>query len=113
MPGKTSEPVAEVGGNDGFFGIKFGQAHFCREAEASKDKIGAKIEANARLADVDVGPICMRYGVGVDTGAVVGKDGVEAKFLGTGFKIGKKVELMCFGSGVSLDLEKVGDMFKK
>jgi len=47
-----------------------------------------------------------RLGLGLDTGARVGKDGVEAKVLGTGFTVdpNKGVEISLFGSGVNFKL---------
>uniref|UniRef100_A0A3Q3ET92 Uncharacterized protein n=1 Tax=Labrus bergylta TaxID=56723 RepID=A0A3Q3ET92_9LABR len=40
--------------------------------------------------------------VATDTGVGIGKSGVEAKFLGTGFSIGRKTGFSLFGSGFEL-----------
>ncbi|XP_052465169.1 uncharacterized protein LOC128022011 isoform X2 [Carassius gibelio] len=65
--------------------------------------VGAKVMARAEVASASasVGPVGVKVGLGFDTGASVGEDGVEAKFLGTGFSIGQKNSISVLGSEAS------------
>ena len=55
--------------------------------------LDAKLELNANLLSVSVGPIGVNLiGINVDTGVKIGKEGVGLKFLGTGFEIGRRTE---------------------
>uniref|UniRef100_A0A672MK85 Uncharacterized protein n=1 Tax=Sinocyclocheilus grahami TaxID=75366 RepID=A0A672MK85_SINGR len=73
----------------------------CASAEASA--VGARAMARAEIASASAiaGPVDVTLGLGLDTGASVGLDGVEVKFLGTGFKYGPKTSLSFLGSEVS------------
>lgn len=108
--GNNQESGGVSSGKNKFFSWKFASAQFGTDACANKEKIGAKVDANVRLLDMDVGPAHVRYGLGLDTGASLSKESVEAKFLGTGFKLGKQLEVAFMGSGVTLDLAKFADM---
>lgn len=74
-------------------------ASACAEANA------LKLEAMARAELVSVsakaGPLAGKLGVGLDTGASVGWDGVEVKFLGTGISLGPKMGVSILGSEAS------------
>ncbi|XP_056619674.1 uncharacterized protein LOC130433905 [Triplophysa dalaica] len=70
-------------------------------AEAGLGKVGALARAEVASASAKAGPVTVKAGLGFDTGASVGLDGVEAKFLGTGFSIGPKTGVSVLGSEVS------------
>lgn len=52
-------------------------------------------------AEVKAGSIGAKLAMATDTGASVGQNGVEAKFLGTGFTIGKKTSISIGGCELS------------
>ncbi|XDV11300.1 hypothetical protein PO909_000271, partial [Leuciscus waleckii] len=70
------------------------------EAQAKGPNATARADANlikaGAVARAEVG-----MGLGVDTGASVGADGLEVKVLGTGFTIGPKLGVSILGSEVS------------
>ncbi|MGH0146771.1 UNVERIFIED_CONTAM: hypothetical protein FKN15_008747 [Acipenser sinensis] len=72
-------------------------------AGAEVSILGASAIARAEVASASAsaGPVGVKVGLGVDTGASVGVDGIEAKFLGTGFSIGPKPSVSVLGSEVS------------
>ncbi|CAM4731380.1 unnamed protein product [Leuciscus chuanchicus] len=70
-------------------------------AEASVVEVGAMARAELASASANAGPVGVKVGLGVDTGASIGVTGVEAKFLGTGFSIGPKTSVSVLGSEVS------------
>lgn len=72
---------------------------------------GAKATAGAHLLDADVGVFRARLGVGVDTGAMIKDDTVEAKALGNGFKVGRHVGLSVLNNEFSVDVVKVAEGF--
>uniref|UniRef100_A0A8C1K4V8 Uncharacterized protein n=1 Tax=Cyprinus carpio TaxID=7962 RepID=A0A8C1K4V8_CYPCA len=65
--------------------------------------VGVEAMARAEVASASVkaGQVGVKVGLGFDTGACVGEDGVEAKFLGTGFTIGQKTSISVLGSEAS------------
>ncbi|XP_043099478.1 uncharacterized protein LOC122353873 [Puntigrus tetrazona] len=69
--------------------------------EANVTGVGAMARAELASASAQAGPVGVKVGLGVDTGASVGADGVEVKFLGTGFSIGPKTSISLLGSEVS------------
>ena len=73
------------------------------KANAYASILGAGAMASAELgsASVRAGPVGVKVGLGVDTGARIGTTGVEVKFLGTGFKIGPETSVAFLGSEVS------------
>lgn len=71
------------------------------DAEIGVTRVGAMARAEVGSASVQAGPIGVKLGLGVDTGASASADGVEFKFLGTGFTIGKKNSISVLGSEVS------------
>nr|XP_033815444.1 uncharacterized protein LOC117367186 [Geotrypetes seraphini]XP_033815446.1 uncharacterized protein LOC117367186 [Geotrypetes seraphini]XP_033815447.1 uncharacterized protein LOC117367186 [Geotrypetes seraphini]XP_033815448.1 uncharacterized protein LOC117367186 [Geotrypetes seraphini]XP_033815449.1 uncharacterized protein LOC117367186 [Geotrypetes seraphini]XP_033815450.1 uncharacterized protein LOC117367186 [Geotrypetes seraphini] len=71
------------------------------EAMASLTGAGVMARAELSSASVNAGPFHARLGLGVDTGASVGLDGVEVKILGTGFKIGPVTGISILGSEIS------------
>ncbi|KAK9966908.1 hypothetical protein ABG768_003990 [Culter alburnus] len=70
-------------------------------AEASLTGVAAMARAEIASASASAGPVGLKVGLGVDTGASIGLGGVEAKFLGTGFSIGPKTSVSVLGSEVS------------
>ncbi|XP_013984794.1 uncharacterized protein [Salmo salar] len=69
---------------------------------------GVKAMATAELlgASVSHGKATATMRLAADTGFGVGKDGIEAQFLGTGFSIGKKTSISLFGSKFEWDFSK-------
>ncbi|XP_026077889.1 uncharacterized protein LOC113055715 [Carassius auratus] len=70
-------------------------------AGVSPVKVEAMARAEVASASASVGPVGVKVGLGFDTGASVGEDGVEAKILGTGFSIGQKNSISVLGSEAS------------
>ncbi|XP_052425440.1 uncharacterized protein LOC127968336 [Carassius gibelio] len=70
-------------------------------AEASLGGVGAMARAEIASASAKAGPVGVKVGLGFDTGASIGVDGVEAKFLGTGITIGPKTSISVLGSEAS------------
>nr|XP_055039045.1 uncharacterized protein LOC129426640 [Misgurnus anguillicaudatus] len=70
-------------------------------AEASVVGVGAMARAEIASASAKAGPVGVKVGLGVDTGASIGLGGVEAKVLGTGISIGPKTSVAVLGSEVS------------
>ncbi|KAK9966911.1 hypothetical protein ABG768_003993 [Culter alburnus] len=70
-------------------------------AEASVIGVGAMARAEIASASARAGPFGVKLGLGVDTGASVGANGLEAKILGTGFKFGSNPSISVLGSEVS------------
>ncbi|XP_041081480.1 uncharacterized protein LOC121298420 [Polyodon spathula] len=72
-------------------------------AGAEISVVGASAMARAEVASASAsaGPLGVKVGLAVDTGASVGVDGIEAKFLGTGFSVGPKTSVSVIGSEVS------------
>ncbi len=73
----------------------------CASAEASVVGAGAIARAEIASASAQAGPVNVQLGLGVDTGVHIGLDGVEVKFLGTGFSFGPKTSVSLLGSEVS------------
>lgn len=71
------------------------------KAEASLTKVEAMGRAEVVSVSGKAGPVAAKLGVGFDTGASVGLDGVEIKFLGTGFSFGPKMGVSVLGSEAS------------
>uniref|UniRef100_A0A8C2DFI5 Uncharacterized protein n=1 Tax=Cyprinus carpio TaxID=7962 RepID=A0A8C2DFI5_CYPCA len=71
-------------------------------AEASVAIFGAEAMARAEIGSVSAtaGPVDVKLGLGLDTGASIGLNGLEVKFLGTGFSVGPKPSLSFLGSKV-------------
>ncbi|XP_048029382.1 uncharacterized protein LOC125257020 [Megalobrama amblycephala] len=70
-------------------------------AEANVIGVGAMARAEIASASARAGPFGVKLGLGVDTGASVGANGLEAKILGTGFKFGSNPSVSVLGSEVS------------
>ncbi|KAA0721850.1 hypothetical protein E1301_Tti017147 [Triplophysa tibetana] len=72
-------------------------------AGASLGSVGVSAMARAEITSVSAraGPVGVKLGLGVDTGASIGLGGLEAKFLGTGISIGPKTSVSVLGSEVS------------
>lgn len=74
------------------------------EAAMTEDAVGAIARAELASASASVGNVKATVGLGVDTGAKVTSDGVEAKVLGTGVKLGRTVGVSLFGTGFEFKL---------
>ncbi|KAK7175600.1 hypothetical protein R3I93_002509 [Phoxinus phoxinus] len=72
------------------------------KAEASVIKTGVMARAEVASASAKAGPLAVKAGLGFDTGASVGVDGVEVKFLGTGITFGPKMGVSVLGSEASV-----------
>lgn len=74
--------------------------------EAKTEFLSARAFATAELASASasVGPAKATLGLSADTGIEVGLTQVEAKVLGTGVSIGRKVGISLFGSGFEFEL---------
>ncbi|KAM5135277.1 uncharacterized protein ACMZJ9_017889 [Mantella aurantiaca] len=63
---------------------------------------GAEVDAMARAeiwsTSASVGPLKAKVGLGVDTGVSVNMNGMEARFLGTGFRVGSTSSISVLGS---------------
>ncbi|XP_016331862.1 uncharacterized protein LOC107680493 [Sinocyclocheilus anshuiensis] len=75
-------------------------------AEATVARLGAGAMAQAEIASASAsaGPLDVKLGLGVDTGAYIGLGGVEVKLLGCGFSIGRKTSISFLGSELSFSL---------
>ncbi|KAG1926109.1 uncharacterized protein LOC120484904 [Pimephales promelas] len=72
------------------------------KAEVSAVKFGGIARAEIAGASAKAGPVAVKVGLGFDTGASIGLDGVELKFLGTGFTVGPKMSVSALGSEASV-----------
>lgn len=70
-------------------------------AEANVVGAGAMARVEIGSASAKAGPVGVKVGLGLDTGATVGLNGAEVKFLGTGFSVGPKTSISVLGSEVS------------
>uniref|UniRef100_A0A3Q3EHU1 Uncharacterized protein n=1 Tax=Labrus bergylta TaxID=56723 RepID=A0A3Q3EHU1_9LABR len=77
---------------------------FDAEAKGPNASVGAEFtdESFKAMAKAEV----ISVSASADTGVGIGKSGVEAKFLGTGFSIGRKTGFSLFGSGIEFDFSK-------
>uniref|UniRef100_A0A4W6FAC0 Uncharacterized protein n=1 Tax=Lates calcarifer TaxID=8187 RepID=A0A4W6FAC0_LATCA len=75
-------------------------------AGVSAGSHGAKIFAKAELASASAsaGPLKAKVGLAADTGVGVGPEGIEAKVLGTGVSIGRKIGISVLGTGFEFKL---------
>ncbi|KAF4107749.1 uncharacterized protein LOC131549541 [Onychostoma macrolepis] len=74
-----------------------------RGDEESASLVGTGAMARAEIASVSAkaGPFGVKVGLGFDTGASAGLDGVEAKVLGTGFSVGPRTGVAVLGNEAS------------
>lgn len=70
-------------------------------AEVSALGASAMVRGELASASASIGPVGVKVGLGVDTGASIGVEGIEAKVLGTGFSIGPKTSISVLGSEAS------------
>ena len=77
-----------------------------RGAGASASVLGAEAMATAEIggASASAGPLRVKAALGVDTGLKAGVDGVEAKILGTGFRLGPRPSVSLLGSEVECSI---------
>ncbi len=71
------------------------------EATVARLGVGAMAQAEIASASASAGPLDVKLGLGVDTGAYIGLGGVEAKILGCGFSFGVKTSISFLGSELS------------
>ncbi|XP_056324305.1 uncharacterized protein si:ch73-106k19.5 [Danio aesculapii] len=62
---------------------------------------GAMARAEIGSVSANAGPVGVKLGLGVDTGASIGVDGLEVKVLGIGFSVGPRTSISFLGSEVS------------
>ncbi|KAL3064801.1 hypothetical protein OYC64_000935 [Pagothenia borchgrevinki] len=76
------------------------------EAGASAATLSASVFARAELASASAaaGPLKATVGLSADIGVTVGATHVEAKVLGCGFSVGRKMGVSLFGTGIELNL---------
>lgn len=76
------------------------------EAEATTEFLRARAFAKAELASASasVGPAKATVGLSADSGIEISPTQVEAKVLGTGFSLGRKVGISLFGTGFEFEL---------
>ncbi|KAE8577651.1 hypothetical protein XENTR_v10023005 [Xenopus tropicalis] len=70
-------------------------------AEANAYRAGAMVRAEVGSVSAAAGPVKATLGLGVDTGVQVGADGIEAKILGTGIRVGPNPSVSVLGSGLT------------
>lgn len=97
-----------AGVKSGSLSAKFGSLDL--EAKGPSASAGARVGGNEVTAmvrseiystSIKAGPVGVKMAVGADTGLSAGPDGVEAKFLGTGFKIGPTTSVSLLGLTLS------------
>uniref|UniRef100_A0A3B5AGI8 Uncharacterized protein n=1 Tax=Stegastes partitus TaxID=144197 RepID=A0A3B5AGI8_9TELE len=78
----------------------------CAGIGASAGSLSAEAFARAEVASASAaaGPVKVKVGLAADTGVGVGLTGVEAKVLGTGVAIGRKIGVSFLGSGFEFNL---------
>ncbi|KAJ8412253.1 hypothetical protein AAFF_G00145200 [Aldrovandia affinis] len=72
--------------------------------EFSLKKVSAMADAELMSVSGKVGPVDAKVGLSVKTGAAIGTDGLEAKVLGTGFTLGKRISVSFLGSEIGFSL---------
>lgn len=74
--------------------------------EAKTESYSARAFATAELASASatVGPAKATVGLSADTGVEIGPTQLEAKVLGTGISLGRKVGISLFGTGFEFEL---------
>lgn len=75
-------------------------AMFMANDREAKVMVGAEIAS----ASFSMGPVGMKAGFGVKTGARFGEDGAEVKPLGCGMSVGRTMGVSLFGSEVKIKL---------
>uniref|UniRef100_A0A6I8SI57 Uncharacterized protein n=1 Tax=Xenopus tropicalis TaxID=8364 RepID=A0A6I8SI57_XENTR len=70
-------------------------------AEAKPYSFGAIARAELGSVSAAAGPLKATLGLGVDTGVKVAVDGIEAKILGTGIRLGPNTSVSVLGSELS------------
>nr|XP_023678439.1 uncharacterized protein LOC111849629 [Paramormyrops kingsleyae] len=75
-------------------------AMFVANNKEAQIMVGAEIAS----ASVSAGPVGMKVGLGVETGARVGDDGAEVKVLGCGMSIGRTMGASFFGNELKFRL---------
>lgn len=73
---------------------------------ATTASLSAKAFVRAELASASAsaGPLKAKVGLSAETGIEVGVTGLEAKLLGTGFSIGRKMSVSLFGNSIEVNL---------
>lgn len=74
------------------------------QAGASATGVSAMATAGVGTASANAGPVGVKVGLQLDTGASAGIDGVEAKVLGIGFSLGPTTSVSFLGSELSFKL---------
>lgn len=76
------------------------------ETEATTEFLRARAFAKAELASASAsaGPVKATVGLAADSGIEISPTQLEAKVLGTGISIGRKVGISLFGTGFEFEL---------
>jgi hypothetical protein len=84
--------------------IKILTATVGAEARADSGGFATKVKAGMNLVETEAMGVKTNLGINADTGVSAGRDGVEAKVVGLGFKVGKEVGISTPFGGISFKL---------
>uniref|UniRef100_A0A803JGH7 Uncharacterized protein n=1 Tax=Xenopus tropicalis TaxID=8364 RepID=A0A803JGH7_XENTR len=93
--------VGEAKAEYSVFGAEAKGPNASAGAEANAYRAGAMVRAEVGSVSAAAGPVKATLGLGVDTGVQVGADGIEAKILGTGIRVGPNPSVSVLGSGLT------------
>lgn len=71
---------------------------------ANDREVGAMVGAELGSASVSAGPVGVKVGLGVETGARISADGGEVKVLGCGLSLGRTTGISLFGNELKFKL---------
>ncbi len=72
--------------------------------EVTNESVSAFVKAEVASASASVGPAKATVGLSADTGVGISPTQVEAKLLGTGISIGRKMGVSLFGTSIEFNL---------
>ncbi|CAB5357334.1 hypothetical protein RhiirA5_436051 [Rhizophagus irregularis] len=75
-----------------------------KAAANATDGVKAKLEVGVDLVNCESGGFKSRIGLNADTGGSIGPNGIEAKVVGVGFKLGREMGLSTPFGEVSFNL---------
>lgn len=85
-------------------GLRFGEISLGGVAESYTEQDGEE-----GTEWVDDGPVQVKLGLGLNTGAGVKDNSLQAKVLGCGLSLGQKVGISLFDNEISIDFGKIGE----
>lgn len=97
------------GGDDEYSEIKVLSGAAKAKAGVDDDGISASLKAGLNLVEAEVVGFKSNLGINADTGVSIGKDGIETKLAGVGFKVGKEIGISTPIGELSFDIEKFWD----